>query len=144
MNEHSYIYDKIHIRDLALRCIIGINAEERTAKQDVLINVTLHCDLRDACKSDSMRDSINYKVVKREIINLVEDSNFFLIERLAERIAHVCLRHHRVKEVDVTVDKLAETPDAAISTIKVKTNVRNYIWSKIEHEGKTWRALNPE
>lgn len=47
-------------------------------------------------------------------------------------------------EVDVTVDKLAETPDAAISTIKVKTNVRNYIWSKIEHEGKTWRALNPE
>lgn len=46
--------------------------------------------------------------------------------------------------VEVTVDKLAEIPDSAISTIKVKAHVRNYIWSKIEHEGKTWRALNPE
>jgi hypothetical protein len=46
--------------------------------------------------------------------------------------------------VEVTVDKLAETPDAAISSIKVKARVRNYVWSKVEHEGKTWRALNPE
>jgi len=46
--------------------------------------------------------------------------------------------------VEVTVDKLAETPDSAISSIKVKARVRNYVWSKVEHEGKTWRALNPE
>lgn len=46
--------------------------------------------------------------------------------------------------VEVTVDKLAETPEAAISSIKVKARIRNYIWSKVEHEGQTWRALNPE
>ncbi len=46
--------------------------------------------------------------------------------------------------VEVTVDKLAEAPDTAISSIKVKARVRNYIWSKVEHEGKTWRSLNPE
>jgi hypothetical protein len=46
--------------------------------------------------------------------------------------------------VEVTADKLAEVPEASISSIKVKAQVRNYMWSKVEHEGKTWRSLNPE
>jgi hypothetical protein len=46
--------------------------------------------------------------------------------------------------VEVTADKLAEVPEASISSIKVKAHVRNYIWSKVEHEGETWRSLNPE
>ncbi len=46
--------------------------------------------------------------------------------------------------VEVTADKLAEASETAISSIKVKARVRNYIWSKVEHEGKTWRSLNPE
>ena len=33
--------DRIHITDLLLRCIIGINPDEREKKQDVLINITL-------------------------------------------------------------------------------------------------------
>jgi len=40
--------DKIHIRDLLQRCIIGIYDEERREKQDVVINITLHADLRKA------------------------------------------------------------------------------------------------
>jgi hypothetical protein len=46
--------------------------------------------------------------------------------------------------VEVTADKLAEAPEASISSVKVKAQVRNYIWSKVEHEGETWRSLNPE
>lgn len=45
--------------------------------------------------------------------------------------------------VEVTADKLQETPETAISTIKIKSRIQNYIWTKVEHEGKNWRALTP-
>jgi len=36
--------DRLHIQDLLVRCIVGINPEEREKEQDVIINVTLHAD----------------------------------------------------------------------------------------------------
>ncbi len=100
--EHS---DKIHIRDLMVRCIIGINEEEREKKQDVIINITLYCDIRKACRTDSIKDSVNYKTVKKDVISLVENSSFYLLERLAEEVAALCLKESLVKKVIVTLDK---------------------------------------
>jgi len=97
--------DKIHIRDLALRCIIGIYPEERTNKQDVVINVTMETDLRKAGQSDDLNDTVDYKAVKLEILSLVEDSEFNLIESLAERIAGICLKADGVESATVTIDK---------------------------------------
>ncbi len=97
--------DKIHIRDLALRCIIGIYPEERTNKQDVVINVTMETDLRKAGQSDDLNDTVDYKAVKLEILSLVENSEFKLIESLAERIAEICLNADGVESATVTIDK---------------------------------------
>jgi len=97
--------DKIYIRDLALRCIIGIYPEERTNKQDVVINVTMETDLRKAGQSDDLNDTVDYKAVKLEILSLVENSEFKLIESLAERIAEICLNADGVQGATVTIDK---------------------------------------
>lgn len=97
--------DKIFIRDLALRCIIGIYSEERTNKQDVVINVTMETDLRKAGQSDDLNDTVDYKAVKLEILDLVEKSEFQLIESLAERIAELCLKADGVQCATVTIDK---------------------------------------
>ena len=97
--------DKIHIRDLQVRCVVGIYPEERTAKQDVIINVTLHADYRAACLSDRIEDTVDYKQVKKRIVEMAEASDFFLVERLAESIASLCLQDPRVSQADVTVDK---------------------------------------
>ena len=74
-------YDKIHITDLLLRCIIGINDEEREKKQDVLINMTMYADLTKPGQTDDIQDTVDYKKVKQEVIRLVENSSFFLIEK---------------------------------------------------------------
>ena len=97
--------DKIHIRDLALRCIVGIYDWERKEKQDVLINITLHADLRAAGKSDQLDDTVDYKSLKKEIIAMVEASGFGLIEALAEAISDICLACDGVEQVTVGVDK---------------------------------------
>ncbi len=97
--------DRIHIRDLALRCIIGIQPHERNQRQDVTINITLEADLRPAGQSDNIDDTVNYKTIKRNVVDLVESSSFLLVERLAEQIAQVCLGQRGVQRATVTVDK---------------------------------------
>ncbi len=97
--------DKIYIRDLALRCIIGLYPEEREKKQDVLINATLITDLRAAGHSDDLSDTVDYKAIKVNILDFVEHSRFQLIESLADGIAEICLKDPRVQSATVTIDK---------------------------------------
>jgi FolB domain-containing protein len=97
--------DRIHVRDLTVRCIVGINPEERTNRQDVTINLTLYADLRRAGRSDDIHDTVDYKAVKRDVLAMVEGSSHFLLERLAERIAEICLGHDGVRKVRVLVEK---------------------------------------
>lgn len=97
--------DRIHVRDLTCRCIVGINPEERVNKQDIVINITLEADLNSACRSDDINDTVDYKRVKQAILRLVESSEYFLIESLAQAIADVCFQEPRVQIVHVCVDK---------------------------------------
>ena len=97
--------DKIHIRDIALRCIIGVNDEERREKQDVIVSISLHADLSRAGATDDFADTVDYKAIKQRVLSLVEGSHHFLIEALAESIARACLESGRVQQVDVTVEK---------------------------------------
>jgi D-erythro-7,8-dihydroneopterin triphosphate epimerase len=97
--------DRIYIRELALRCIIGIYPQERREKQDIVVNIALDGDFRKAACSDNIEDAINYKTLKKAVIQLVEESKFNLIETLADRIARACLKDKAVKRATVTVDK---------------------------------------
>jgi D-erythro-7,8-dihydroneopterin triphosphate epimerase len=97
--------DKIRIKDLHLRTIIGINEEERRNRQDVLINVELLADTRPAGASDDIEDAVNYRTITKRIIALVEGSQFFLVEKMAAEIASICLADPRVEAATVRVEK---------------------------------------
>jgi D-erythro-7,8-dihydroneopterin triphosphate epimerase len=97
--------DRIEIRDLLLRAIIGINPDERINRQDVLLNIELDADLRPAGRSDDIRDAVNYRTIAKEVIDLVETSQFQLVETLAESIAALCLQDERVTRVRVSLQK---------------------------------------
>jgi FolB domain-containing protein len=97
--------DRISIKDLLVRCILGESAEERREKQDVLITVILFADLAKAGRSDRLQDSVDYRAVKKEIVAAAESSQYHLVEALAERVAEVCLAHNAVQRAEVTVEK---------------------------------------
>lgn len=93
------------IRDLQFRCIIGVDAEERRDKQDVVAQIVLEADLSRASRSDDIADTVNYKEIKRRILRMAEGSAFYLIEALAQSIADICLENRRVQRVEVVVEK---------------------------------------
>lgn len=97
--------DKIFIKDLTIRCIIGIKPEERVKKQDIKINVVLYCDLSKACTSDNIEDTIDYVTIKKNVLKMVEASSFNLVEALTQNIADICLEDERVEKVKVSIEK---------------------------------------
>jgi len=97
--------DRILISDLQARCIIGVNDEERREKQDVLINIALTADLSKAGKSDRFEDTVDYRAIKKKVLQIAENSNYHLVEALAEAIAEVCLANPSVNAAVVRVEK---------------------------------------
>lgn len=97
--------DRILIKDLLLRGIIGINEWEREKRQDILINITLFGDLRVAGKSDAIEDTINYRTITKKLITLVEGGEPYTVEFLASEIARICLEVNEVQKARVRVEK---------------------------------------
>jgi D-erythro-7,8-dihydroneopterin triphosphate epimerase len=119
--------DRIHIKDLLVSGIIGINPDERVTKQDVLVNVTMWADTRDAAASDDIADAVNYRTVAKRIIAHIETGEPMLVERLVQEIADICLDDHRVDKVEVTVEKpgaLRFARSVGISVIRSRVEPR--------------------
>lgn len=97
--------DRLLIKDLLLRGVVGINQWEREHRQDILLNLTLFVDTSAAARSDDVADSLNYRSLTKAIIAFVEQSSFHLVEALAEGIAALCLRDFGADRVRVRVEK---------------------------------------
>lgn len=97
--------DRISIEGLQLRCVIGINPEEREAKQDVILDLTLFTDLGAAAASDDIRDTLNYQKLENQVRDFVEHSQFRLLEKLASEVARACLQAAAVEKVAVRIEK---------------------------------------
>jgi FolB domain-containing protein len=97
--------DKIIIKDLLVRGIVGINPDERENRQDILINLTVLTDVRRAALSDDIDDALNYRTMSKRIIEHVEASSDFLVEKLATDIARLILNEFPATQVTIRVEK---------------------------------------
>ena len=98
--------DKIEIKDLMIRGILGINPDERSNRQDILVNVAMWADTRRAAVSDAIEDAVNYKTITKAILAHVEGGAPMLVERLAAEIARIAVvGDERVQAVQVNVEK---------------------------------------
>jgi len=97
--------DQILVQDLRFRCIVGVNEDERHEKQDVVVQIALDVDLRQAGRTDALEDTVDYRALKKEVLAMAERSQFQLVEALAQNIADICLKRPRVTRATVTVEK---------------------------------------
>lgn len=111
--------DTLFLRDLTVYGIVGVNADERVERQPLVLNIELGCDLSTAGCSDRLEDTLNYKSLHDRIVREVEASSFLLIERLAQRVADMCLEEPRVQTVTVTLDKPRALRSARAAGIRI-------------------------
>jgi FolB domain-containing protein len=97
--------DKIIIKDLLVRGIIGVNDWEREHPQDILINIEIEADLKKAGESDNIEESVNYRTVAKKVIAHAEKAKRLTVEALAADIAKICVAEHGVISARVRVEK---------------------------------------
>ena len=97
--------DKLIIKNLLVRGIIGVNDWEREQPQDILINIEIYADLSKAGQTDKLEDSINYRSVSKKVIEHAERAKRFTVEALANDIASLCLKEPGAEKVRVRLEK---------------------------------------
>jgi FolB domain-containing protein len=97
--------DKILIKDLRVRGIIGIHDFERVTPQEIVINISLFTDTRRAAETDDIKKCVNYQTVAEKVKVHAETSKRLTVEALAEDTAQICLETPQVQRVIVRVEK---------------------------------------
>jgi dihydroneopterin aldolase len=97
--------DIIYLSDLRIDTVIGIFDWERRIKQTVVFDLEMGADIRKAASSDHIDDTLDYKSVAKRIISFVEQSEFQLVETLAEKVAEIILTEFDVPWVRVKLNK---------------------------------------
>ncbi len=96
----------IRVKNLLLRTYIGFNPDEIDNKQDVVINIEIEADIpEEALLSDEPNGIYNYKTITKQIIELVQDNRFKLLEVLTKNILDLIMTDLRVSRARVEVDK---------------------------------------
>lgn len=97
--------DKVYVRDLKLDARIGIYEWEKRILQKIRVDLEMAWDNRIPAASDDIKDTLNYKTAARLVAQLVENTHYELVERLAETIADTLMRELHVPWLRVTVGK---------------------------------------
>jgi len=98
--------DIIYIHELEIETVIGIYDWERKQKQTVSIDLEMATDIRSSAEIDSIERALDYKAIAKRLIDFVEGSEFFLVETLAEQIAHLVLSEFDVPWLKLRLGKL--------------------------------------
>lgn len=97
--------DIVYIRDLRIETVIGIYDWEREIRQTVSLDLEMGTDIRKAAVSDHIDDTLDYKAVAKRLIQYVGESEFQLVETLAERIAEIVLHEFNVPWMKLRLSK---------------------------------------
>ena len=95
----------IKIKNLRLRTFIGIKDEEINNQQDVLINASIRYNAEKAISENCIESALNYRTITKQIIELVEDNRFALLERMTNEILNIIMVHKDVIDATVEADK---------------------------------------
>ena len=112
--------DSIFLSDMKVETIVGIWDWERKIRQTVSIDLQMGADIRRAAASDSIDDTLNYKLVAKRVQQFVSDSSFKLVETLAENIAEVVISEFEVPWVEVRVNKPGAIRGARDVGVKIR------------------------
>jgi len=113
--------DIIFITDLRADAIIGIYDRERSIKQTLSIDLELEASVSEAAKTDNVESTFNYKLLSKRVEAVIEQSEFQLIETLAEHLAQLIISEFSVPWLKLTLHKvgaLSNSGDVGVRIIR--------------------------
>jgi dihydroneopterin aldolase len=102
---HRFTDETVQINNLRFPCIIGVNPEERTTEQLLVVTVTFRGDFARAAETDDLKHTVNYSDVAHEIRDFARAGRFQLLETLARRMALHLSERFRLTDLTLHIRK---------------------------------------
>jgi FolB domain-containing protein len=108
----TFIPAIIGLEAFTLNLRIGVGDEERSKPQPIRITIACAVDIGAASTSDDLRRTVNYSLIRNEILDRSSTASYRLLERFAGEILEICFRHPTVRRCRVKVEKLTIFEDS--------------------------------
>jgi dihydroneopterin aldolase len=112
--------DRILVSGLREMGVHGVLPEEQERAQPFQVDLELLVDLGAAGAGDDLADTVDYGVIIEAVSQVIASEHHQLLERLATRIADICLTDGRVQGVVVEVRKLEPPVRAEVGSVGVR------------------------
>ncbi|MDD2800060.1 MAG: dihydroneopterin aldolase [Methylobacter sp.] len=117
--------DIIFLGGLEIQTIIGIYDWERETKQTIILDIEMAFDIKKAAETDDIQYTLDYKTVSKRIISFVENSQFYLVEKLISEIANIIRNEFDVTWVKITLNKKGAIRGASDVGIMIERGEKN-------------------
>ncbi|UCD57591.1 MAG: dihydroneopterin aldolase [Candidatus Hydrogenedentota bacterium] len=121
--------EKITLKNMVYSGYLGVTEWEREVPTRLEVDLEMHADLRKACKSDDLNDTIDYAKVYDLVDGVIKSKHHNLLESLAEEISAVVFGLRECDKVVVRIRKPHPPVDgmcdhAEVEIVRHNTNRR--------------------
>ncbi len=117
--------DIVYINELRIDTIIGIFDWEREVRQTVSLDLEMAHDISKAAQTDDIQYALDYKKVAKRLIAFVSQSEFLLVETMAEQVAKIVMEEFGVSWVSLSVSKPGALRGAKDVGIRIERGRKN-------------------
>ena len=104
--------DILYIRNLKVDAVVGIFSWEKRIRQPLHLDLEIALDIRKAAATDDIQYALDYKTVSTRLTQFISQSEWHLIETLAEKIAALLMSEFGVTWLRLKLSKPAALPTA--------------------------------
>ncbi len=98
---------KIFLNQISVCALIGTLPHERLAPQRITLDIEITVPMKKAAASDELTDALDYSAVEKEVVEVVENSSFKLLEALINAVGMAVVAHKEVIACRIRIDKPA-------------------------------------
>jgi dihydroneopterin aldolase len=117
--------DIVFIKKLEVRTVIGVFDWEREIKQKLVLDLELGTDIKKAAETDDLTNTLDYKAISHAVFDFVEQSEYQLVETVAEKVAELILRDFAVQWLSITLNKPGAVSIAESVGVKIERGQRS-------------------
>ena len=108
----------VFVRDLELKALLGIYAQEKVKPQRIIVNIDL--SVKEGSGDDDIGHVVSYEIVVKKVEAIIAEGHINLVETLCEKIAASCLKDKRVMAARVRIEKPDIIPNARSVGVEIE------------------------
>jgi 7,8-dihydroneopterin aldolase/epimerase/oxygenase len=116
--------DVVFIEGLKIETTVGIHDWERDHPQYVVLDLEMAWDIRPSAATDDIAQTLNYQAVSERLLDFVGNSEFLLVETLAERCAALLMTEFGVQWLRLRLRKPAAVAKAQAVGVEIERGRR--------------------